>query len=400
MTTRYGFRRWSFLVLLAAGLVQASPRVAVLLAGDCADQELQSAGTMLWKVLPEVVGMALLDEPSMVKRIGRRSLQTFDEVQRQIEVARTDMYSGKDLRAQQQVLAALDEIQWLPFGPERVALKMNAEVLYAKILMNLGRRAEGEEAFRRVLRVRPNYRLDYINFSPSTRANFDAVRRRLEETRKSRLEVTSKPSGADVFLDGVKFGVTPLHGEVDPGTYQLVVTKGKAVSFPRAVDLRKPTTVFADLEFEGRFHLSRHACLTGEADTNRVVSNAMRLGAVLDVDRVVLVRLSGNPGEVRWLSAGLLVGSTGEVVREGRFRLLDSGQRAEVAELAGFVLKGQPARSIIVTVSPEMQEAATGAAPTPAQEDGGISLGKAEWLLLNVPEYIMLRSPPSTGSTP
>jgi hypothetical protein len=382
-------------VVLAATLCQAAPRVAVLLAGGCEDDELQAAGTALWKVLPGVAGAAVLDEPAMVRRLGRRSQQSLDEVQRQIEVARTNMYSGKDLRAQEQVLAALDEIQWLAFGPERSALKAGAEVLYAKILMNQGKRAEGEEAFRRVLRVMPDYRLDFINFSPSTRALFDAVRRGLEETKKSRLEVTSKPAGADVYLDGVRLGATPFKGQVDPGAYQLVLSKGKTLSFPRAVDLRSPATVFADLEFEGRFRASRHACLSADADPNLVLSNAMRLGAVLDVERVMLVRFVGKAGEARWLSAGLLIGSSGQGVREGKFRFVNSEQRAEMAELAGFVLNGQSARIITVTAGPGEQRApAEPEAKAPRVNNAFLyQLGHQ---LLHAPEQVM----PRAGSKP
>src|SRR5262249_46558349 len=146
--------------------------------------------------------------------------------------------------------------------PDHWAMVASARVLYGLVLRRSGEAQGATDAFTRVLRLAPEFQLDPDYYPPSVRTDFDRIRERLQHAAKVRLEIRSNPSGADVFIDGLREGTTPLALELLPGAYQLMLAKDGATSRPHAVRLEKPESVHIDLDFEGRIHLDEVLCLS------------------------------------------------------------------------------------------------------------------------------------------
>nr|WP_228530948.1 MULTISPECIES: PEGA domain-containing protein [Myxococcaceae] len=217
----------------------------------------------------------------------------------------------------------------------------------------MGRFGEADESFRHVLRLAPNYRLDVNYFAPSTRAAFEKVRKGLQALAPTLLQVGSTPAGAEVYLDGVAVGRTPFKGSFPPGPYQLQVVKGAGRSFPRPLQLPEGGTALeqqVDLGFEGSVQAGQPLCLQGREGTADPLRPAVKLGALLGVEEIVVLRLQRQLGGPGWVTASLLNAQGGQRVREGSLKTgAGAGAEADaaLADLALFIVTGQGAPGVV-----------------------------------------------------
>ncbi len=98
-------------------------------------------------------------------------------------------------------------------------------------------------------------------------------------------------------MDGFALGHTPAALDLVPGTYQLLVGRPDAFSFPHLVQLREDTSLRVDLAFEQTIPPSRAACLQQPRDGKETpLGNALKLALLLEVDQLVVLRLDRPAG--------------------------------------------------------------------------------------------------------
>ncbi|RME03236.1 MAG: PEGA domain-containing protein [Deltaproteobacteria bacterium] len=118
--------------------------------------------------------------------------------------------SAKLDRAAQSLNTALNLIEREPVrlndGQWLVAIHLYLGMIY----QNSGFPDQAVEAFRRVVEVQPEKRLDPSFFSPEIIEMFNDVQRKIRALPRGSLEISSTPAGAAVYLDGFLEGVTPL----------------------------------------------------------------------------------------------------------------------------------------------------------------------------------------------
>lgn len=126
----------------------------------------------------------------------------------------------------------------------------------------------------------------------------------LEAQRTSTIEVTSKPAGAQVLLDGRLLKKrTPMTVKAFSGMVQVQVKSGGTLSKARKIALGKgaKAKVAIDLEYEGGVDLDGEATgLIFKSKSSfdaRAVEFAKRLGAILKVDKVALCGLIEDDGK-------------------------------------------------------------------------------------------------------
>jgi hypothetical protein len=219
---------------------------------------------------------------------------------------------------------------------------------------------EADEAFRQVLKIDPAYQLDVDYYSPSTRSAFDKVRQEMATEKKVTLQVRSNPAGADVFLDGFNVGKTPLNKQLPPTRYQLVLMKGGITSFARAINVSETPSVHVDLDFEGAVKSGPPLCISEGTRADKV-GNAVKMGALLGVDEVALVRISKQEASAQWVTASLINVRGGSVAREGGLKMDPSGPPSQVDDLVAYTATGQPTPNLVV---------AQGKQPAPWNQDG------------------------------
>jgi len=218
-----------------------------------------------------------------------------------------------------------------------------------------------------VLRVDPRHVMSPDAFSPTFRQRFEKLRTELARARKARLSVQSQPAGATVYVDGFALGHSPATLDLVPGTYQVVVGRPDAYSFPHLVQLREDTSLRVDLAFEQTIPPSRAPCLQQPRDGRETpLGNALKLALLLEVDQLVVLRLDRPAAGPSWLSAAVLNAQTAQRTREGGIQL-GSGRSGgdDLGELARFVVTGE-AGERVVPVNPSTGQASVLALPPPA----------------------------------
>jgi hypothetical protein len=341
-------------VVLASAPGPSSGRLAAIAAGDCQDPDLITDTRAFASELRLRLGDKFVDQEAIRQRLAPPSRRSPEELARHIETARMVFWEAHYSKALAMTADALDDVHRLPVGVQRWKLMVTGELLYGLILTQVARREDYEAAFARVLRLAPNYRMDPEIYSPGTRAKFHRVRKALAAAPRVPLEVTSVPTGADVYLDGLSVGQTPFRTEILPGKYQVVVTKGGWNSLPRLKQLDGESKLHIDLQFEGSLRLERTACLSSPPGEDERFGKALKLATLLDVEDIVVLRLDRQSAGPSWLAATLLNSRTAQKVREGGLKV---EQLAHVPpalpQLTTYVLTGQLGGGEVMVLQPE-----------------------------------------------
>jgi hypothetical protein len=343
-------RGFIFVWMLAASVATAAPRMALVALGDCRDPDLLQYARLFEGRLSERVGLQLLDEGQFHARVGLPPTHTLDEVHRQVTTAENLFYNDRVNDALGVLDQALIELERLPPGNERWKTYADAQLIRGMALSTLRRREASDDAFRSVLRLEPKHVMSPDAFSPLFRQRFEKLRAELTRSRKVRLNVQSQPSAGGVFVDGIPLGHTPVTLELPPGNYQVIVGKTDAFSFPHAVALRADSVLRVDLGFEQSIPGSRVACLQQARDSrDPPLGNALKLGMLLEVEQLVVLRLDRPAAGPSWLSAAVLNTQTAQRTREGGIQLGSQSRTSEdLPELARFVVTGEIGKRVVV----------------------------------------------------
>jgi PEGA domain len=360
-------RGWVLGVVLASSGAVAAPRMALVALGECRDPDLLRYARQFEERLSERVGPQLLPEEQFQARVGPPPTHTLDEVRRQVSTAENLFYNDRVADSLALLDQTLAELERLPPGPDRAKTFGDAQLIRGMTLNAQRRRDASDDAFRSVLRVDPRHVMSPDAFSPTFRQRFDKLRAELARARKVRLSVQSQPAGATVYVDGFALGHTPATLELVPGTYQVLVGRPEALSFPHVVQLREDTSLRVDLAFEQTIPPSRAACLQQPRDGRETpLGNALKLALLLEVDQLVILRLDRPAAGPSWLSAAVLNAQTAQRTREGGIQLGNTRSGSDdLGELARFVVTGETGDHVVV-VNPSTGQSSVPALPPPA----------------------------------
>jgi hypothetical protein len=337
---------------------EAKTRSAVVGMGECADADLLRSLRLTTERLAKQPAFTLAPEADLVARVGVPPGHDVEEIQRQLDSAQQLFYQAQYHGALERVEATLGEIDRLPPGLPRWQLGVSAHLLEGLIRGRIRPGARtADMAFTDVLRLDPRYQLNTDYFSPSTVRHFEKLREQLARAPRHKLGVTSQPQGLSVFLDGREVGRTPLKLEVHPGAYRLQVGKGGRYSVPRTVGVEGPTEALVNFTLEGAIATRQPLCFDAVADEARRVDFGTRVGTLLGVGQLVVMRLDKRSIGPQWLSATLIDVGAGRKIREGGLELRSDHFEQEVlGELARFIATGETTSKVRVSTPPPPPE--------------------------------------------
>nr|WP_317987936.1 PEGA domain-containing protein [Hyalangium gracile] len=371
-------------------------------SGECKDAELSSQARAFHEALKARQDQDVMTPAAFSERLFPAPSGSFEDLQRQLDAAQDQFYEARYSKAEQAINDALKEISRLPVGDAHWQLYANAQLLHGLNYRSMGKVKESDTAFRNVLRLKPQYKLDPALYAPSIRQAFEKVRGELAKAKKVKLAVKSTLPASEVYLDGLKVGQTPLTLDVAAGTYDITVVKGSAVSFPRQIQAQGPDTpVLVDLAYEGSVAATPFPCLaSSDKSDERTLSHAVRLGGTLGVEEVIVVRLETPSSGPKWFAATVLNVEGGQKVREGGFKTpgFDAPPDA-LAALVDFVTTGKAQPNLVVPSTngkaPWIQPA--GDAPVASSSSSGLDVSAPDRL----PEGSLSSSAPQprSGST-
>ncbi len=323
-------RAWMLVWVVVAGGAWAGKKTVVVGAGDCKDgvllaslKEFQDAARLQLK------GDAL--EPDAVLRaVKPQATRSIDDIARQIDTARSLLYGGQNERGLELAQDALAELERASPQVKPWPLTVSALVLQAQMLKNLERFKDSNDAFRRILRIEPTFKLDPDGYPPSTLQALETVRKEVQRSKKGALQIASTP-GALAFVDGRELGKVPLKVELPQGVYRVALTSGEGVSFPRKVTLGREELLQVDLAFEGAVAQQLPLCVSGETD-----SAALKLASSVAAEQVVVLRNSAPRGNPPYVTGTLFDVGRGERVRNAGVH------PAQLRDLMLYLFTGKP----------------------------------------------------------
>lgn len=110
---------------------------------------------------------------------------------------------------------------FIPLGEK----KAHALLVKALILKAMGKKSEVKQCFAAAIALSPHLTIDVLEFPPSYRALFDKIKTAQASDTRGAVHIASSPPGASVYLNGIKYGETPLTVEALPsGPYTLTLT--------------------------------------------------------------------------------------------------------------------------------------------------------------------------------
>jgi len=332
-------RRATALLALVPLSAFATPRTLAVGVGDCGNGELLTGLASFQTALEKRLGKSAIDGEQALAIVRPRAERSLEDIQRQVETARTLFYSGQSDRALDQLKQALTDLDRV--SPHLEAWKTTRDALLVQALAyrSLNRQADAKDAFTRVLRVEPTATLDPTLYTPTIISTFEGLKRTLARSRHARLQVTSTPPGATVMLDGRDVGKTPLSLPLLPARYRVSLVSGPRASFSRTVTLPGESQVKVDLAFEGAVSLQAPACIEKGG-----APEALKLAALVGADQVVVFLLDSARGDPSYFRGTLYSVPQGTRIREGGVTKKGAGS---FDELVTFVVTGEKAPGVL-----------------------------------------------------
>ncbi len=146
------------------------------------------------------------------------------------------------------------------------------------------------QAFGRAAELNPRHRLNRNAYPPSAIKIFDGERERLTKSGVGDIAVQTNPPAAEVFLNGILNGVTPLAMKSLPcGTYALMIKTNKYEPVMKTVEVKPDETVRVSSRLRwvnGKQSGSAGAARSGSRSE---IDECLRSAELLKADRGVLI---------------------------------------------------------------------------------------------------------------
>jgi hypothetical protein len=362
-------------VLILSTSVWAQSKTVVVAGGDCSDPSLISAAKDFRDSAAKLPDAHLMEPESVLDIVRPRPTRSLQDIERQLESARSLHFSGQDPRALELIERALIELERASPDARPWPLTQSALELQAMVQSALEHFKEMNDALRRIVRLDPTLKLDTNKSPPSVVAGVEALKKEFARTRKSTLlvRVDAGPA-ATVFIDGQPMGATPLKIELVPGTYRVSLSSPGMLSFPHRVELPRDTKLNVDLAFEGSLGLQVPLCLSGTDD-----GSAIKLGQLVAADKVIVLRNTAKRGGPPFISGTLFKLADGQQERSG------SVMPELLPNLATFLITGKelpgirmdaPAKPVAAIVKEPVKEPVTEPAKEPVKDAPKATVGQ------------------------
>ena len=187
--------------------------------------------------------------------------------------------------ALQKAIGIIEEIDRHVSGPFLVDAYLT-RALVAKARTD---KEEVRRSFRKALGINPRLLLSDQDYSPSFIVLFEEEKGLLAKRPSGSIAVTTDPAAADVHLNGILQGQTPMElAHIPQGTYHLAIKANRYLPVERTIQVEGGRQV--ELKHRLRWaSKNRKKRGRGDEDAGALVREGLRIADVLKVDKVILV---------------------------------------------------------------------------------------------------------------
>jgi PEGA domain len=335
-------RTFTAIGCILTGTVWAGLKTLPVAAGDCRNAELLTGMGSFESALKAQLGADWMSGDVALDVARPKATRSLEDIQRQIDSARTLFYGDQMDKALSVIHQAQTELERVSPLMKPWPVRVDAAMLEALIYKSQDKKAEFNDAVRKVLRVDNTFQPDTNFFTPGFLQEVEKLRKEGARTKKPRLDIRST-SPADVYIDGRLMGKTPYKIDLLPSQYRVMLVQQESQSFARTIDFKKDEALMVDMAFEGLVSNQTPLCLSVNAEKEQV-STALKLGASVGVEQVVLFRLTSLNQDPPYFRATLL--TKGIDVRSGGVQMKDKSATNLLKDLATYVLTGVPGKSV------------------------------------------------------
>lgn len=223
---------------------------------------------------------------------------------------------------------------------------------------------EARRTFARLHVLDPRRRPDPNVFPPDIVSRFERAAPRDARNPTASIEVTSEPAGAEVFVDGVARGPAPATATNLVGGQHMVrvVMPGHATFF-EMVNVRAGGSTSVRATLEAGASAETLAGALGRLQEGGSLETALRsLGRALDVDLLLVLGISGQPGDLA-IDGAAYDTSSGRrlahqtVTASGTAEDIDGAVEQLTAQLTRSGLQSVGASSVLPRVGPRRRRA-------------------------------------------
>ena len=134
--------------------------------------------------------------PSRAKELYSKGREAYDNLELELAVKMLRM-AARDLDARMDEVLDRD-------------LLTDVYIYWGSALVLSGKKNQGEKIFRRLLVLHPDAQLDSMVFPPSLTATFNRIANEVQRSATGGLRVDSSTLGAEVWVDGIFRGISPV----------------------------------------------------------------------------------------------------------------------------------------------------------------------------------------------
>jgi len=156
------------------------------------------------------------------------------------------------------------------------------------------KRQEAGEFFKKAVLLDPSFDLSRNDFPPSVVLAFSKTRDEILKNAAGTIEITASPEVAEIYLNGVFKGVSPLTLSGLPSAgYDVEVRANKYLPEFKSVSLAADEKL--DLAFDLKWDRNSHKNSAALVESKNAVAEGVRLGGLLNVDKIVTIDADVNP---------------------------------------------------------------------------------------------------------
>ncbi len=165
----------------------------------------------------------------------------------------------------------------------------------AAVIAKTGKEQEesARDHFRRALQIDPNYELDSRSFSPSVVQLFNEVRSETSSLPAGSIKVDSDPEVAEVFINGIPKGVTPVTiSNLPAGDYSVAIKTNKYKPVEKKINVTAGNIIKIREKLvwaAGFGDQSIYNILSSEDEAVAQINEGVRIAELLRVSKVAMV---------------------------------------------------------------------------------------------------------------
>ncbi len=280
----------------AKSMTDSSCSVAVqpFLDGDD-DDESKDVAEALTSVLRLMTSHSIVDSNTADKIIAykdaaQKTKGKMGKAARLLASAKEHYFSFNYRRATQDIDSAISMLTNMHLNTETGPVLLDAYISKALIAKSNKEEADALMALKGAFFVNPLLELSHHEYPPSLVALAEKVRSDVAAAAKGSLRVKSSPHGADVFLNGIRQGVTPLElGDLPQGNYSLRISANRYQPYETDITVlsNEDMTIRSRLKWV-KGHRTKADLETGDG-ASEAVGKGLDLAKALKVDRLILV---------------------------------------------------------------------------------------------------------------